>query len=215
MTGGIVRSGAVVAALVWGGCGMAASADVLAGWHFNGLPTPVASSIEANHGVGSLDLSAFGGSGLAWQAGTDLNVWASDPAGEGLGFTGTGANGKSAVFTVGTVGYSSLVLSMAARATGTGHISSVIEAWNGSQWIGAGSFTLTASVWSTAIFELSSLGFLDDGVATVRLRLEGASSAQGNLRIDNVRLEGYQVPAPGSLIAMGAALLTACRRRRG
>lgn len=189
-----------------------AAADLLAGWHFNGLPAPVAGSIAAQHGSGTADLAAFGGAGLSWQTGSDLNAWTGDVAGESLGIAGTGANGKSAVFSIGTAGYSGLFMSMAVRATSTGHVNSVLEAFDGSGWVSAGGFTLTPSTWSIASFDLGSLAFLNNGVATLRLRLEGATSAQGSLRVDNARLEGSVIPAPGAwALVCGAAL---CGRRR-
>jgi len=202
----------VVAALVVSAAATSASGALLAGWNFNGLAAPVGASVASQHGSGTIDLSAFS-SGLAWQAGTDLNAWSGDAAGDALAFTGTGANGKSAVFTMSTGGHESLAFSLAARATGTGHLQSVIEAWNGSDWVGVGGLSLTASVWSTASFDLAAYDFLEDGTATLRLRLEGASSAQGNLRIDNVRLEGASVPAPGAVVMAASALLLRRRRR--
>lgn len=191
-----------------------AAGDLLAGWHFNGLPSPVESAITANHGSGWLDLSGFVGASLGWQTGTDLNAWPGDGAGEGLGFTGTSANGKSAILVVNTMGYSDLSLSMAVRATATGHMSSVVEAWTGGDWTGVGSFNLTAGVWATRTFDLSAFSFLNDGTAIVRVRLEGATSSQGNFRIDNLRLEGTVVPAPGALLLAGAGLTAGRRRRR-
>lgn len=213
MTRGMGTGCAVVAALGLILTEGAAAADLIAGWHFNGLAAPVSPIVGSQQGSGTLDLTAFT-SGLSWQTGTDLNAWPGDPAGEGLGFTGAAANGKSAVFIMGTLGSDAQTFSLAARATGTGHLQSVVEAWNGAEWSSVGGFTLTASVWSTASFDLSGLGYLDNGVATLRLRLEGASSSQGNFRIDNVRLEGTAVPAPGVLALAGTALATARRRRR-
>lgn len=213
MTRGLVSGCAVVAALGAVAFAGSASGDLLAGWSFNGLSTPVASSIAADHGAGTLDLSAFT-AGLSWQAGTDLNAWSGDPAGEGLGVTGTGANGKSAVFTVSSAGYKGLALSMAVRTTGTGHVSSVVEAWNGAGWVLVSGFTLTPSTWSTSSFDLSSKSFLDDGAATLRIRFEGATSSQGNFRLDNVKFEGTAVPAPAALALMGTALSVGRRRRK-
>jgi len=212
MTPGMFQKCAVVAALA--ACGMAggASGDLLAGWNFNGLAAPVASMIAAQHGAGSLDLSAFT-AGLSWQTGSDLNAFGGDLAGEGLGITGTGANGKSAVLSAATAGYGALTLSMAVRSTGTGHVSSVIEAWDGVAWMSVGGFALTPSTWSTASFDLATHSFLNDGTATLRLRLEGASSSSGNFRIDNVRLEGAAIPAPSALALIGTALALGRRRR--
>jgi len=214
MTRGSIRGCAVFAALGSLGTCVGAAADLLAAWHFNGLTAPVGASIAADHGSGTLDLSAFGGTGLAWQVGTDLNAWPGDVAGEGLGVTGTGANGKSAVMTVGTVGYAGLSMSLAVRATATGHVSSVVEALNGESWVPVGGFTLAPSTWSTASFDLSSLSFLDEGLATLRVRYEGASSAQGNFRIDNARFEGSAVPAPAACGIAAVALLLVRRRRQ-
>lgn len=213
MNRGRVRGCAVVAALGSAWFSAVAAGDILAGWHFNGLAAPVAASVAAEHGSGSLDLSAFGGSGLSWQAGSDLNAWPGDAAGESLGITGTGANGKSAIFTVATAGYSGLSLSLAARATSTGHLGTVIEALDGGSWVAVGGFTLVPSTWSVATFDLGALTFLDGGEAVLRLRMEGASSSQGSFRIDNVRFEGAVVPASGTMALAGAAGLLGRRRR--
>ena len=212
MKRGFVSGCAVIAALTGGGVAGSAAADLLAGWNFNGLDAPVGASISAQHGSGSLDLSDFT-TGLAWQPGSSLNAWGSGPAGEGLGFTGTSLNGKSAVFTTSSAGYEGLSLSMAVRATATGHMLSVIEAWNGADWQSVGSFSLVGSVWTTASFDLSGLGFLNDGVASLRLRLDGATSAQGNFRVDNVRIEATAIPAPAALALLGCAGLCGRRRR--
>lgn len=213
MTRGTLRAGAVVAALASLGMAAGAAGDLLAGWNFNGLTTPVTSSVSAQHGFGTLDLAEFAGSGLAWQAGSDLNLWPGDAAGDGLGFSTTSPNGKSATFALSTVGHHSISLSMAVRATSSGHLGSVIEAWDGAGWDLVGGFSLTAGVWSVSSFNLSSLTYLDDGTATLRLRLLGATSGAGNFRIDNVRVEGTPVPAPGVWALLGTALLVGRRRR--
>jgi len=190
-----------------------AAGDLIAGWNFNGQATPVATSIAAQYGSGTLDLAEFGGTGIAWQAGSDLNLWRGDAAGDGLGFSSTSPNGKSATFAMSTAGHHLLSLSMAVRATSSGHVQSLIEAWDGAGWDLVGGFSLTAGVWSVSMFDMSSLTYLDDGMATLRLRLLGATSGAGNFRIDNVRVEGSPVPAPGALALLGTALLMGRRRR--
>lgn len=214
MTRGIFSGGAVAAALcLWQVTGSAA-ADVLAGWSFNGLPAPVAPQIGAQHGTGNIDLAAFNGAGLSWQTGSDLNLFPADAAGESLNFGGTGANGKSAIISTSAVGFADLKLTMAVRATSTGHVSSVIEAFDGELWNLVGGFSLTPSTWAVATFDLASLDYLENQPAFLRLRLEGATSGAGSFRIDNVQIEGTAVPAPASIALAGAALACIRRRRR-
>ncbi|MFO0893334.1 MAG: hypothetical protein U0574_00065 [Phycisphaerales bacterium] len=204
---------AAVAALAVACVHGAAEADLLAGWHFNGMAVPVDAAIAADHGTGSIDLTAFGGSGLSWQAGSDLNAWKGDAAGDALTFTGSSLNGKSAEIVAPTKGFQGLQLSFAVRRTASGFATSTVEVWDGGNWLLAGQITAAPSTWTVVSFDLSRYAFLNAGSAKLRVKVDGASSGSGTLRLDNVRLEGSVIPAPGPA-AVGAAAAAAVRRRR-
>ncbi|MCP4795025.1 MAG: hypothetical protein GY885_02570 [Phycisphaeraceae bacterium] len=75
-----------------------------------------------------------------------------------------------------------------------------VDAWSGSAWISVVSITTTTG-WSTAVFGLDDVHAAS---TTLRLRLTlfGASSPQGTVRFDNLRIDGVAVPAPGVLATM-------------
>ncbi len=60
--------------------------------------------------------------------------------------------------------------------------------------------------------DLSSFTFVENGSLRLRIQFSGATSASGNARIDNVRIEGSLVPAPGAIAAIGVAAAAGARR---
>ena len=203
----VALAGAVV--LWFGAC--SARADVVAGWHFNGLTSGVTGSVTADAGSGSMSLGQFTG-GLGTLAGTDVNAWPGDPAGLALAVTGSGQNGRWIEFTADTAGRSQLSLSLAARRSASGFAQAVVEAWDGQAWRSAGTLEPSATQWQQHQVDLRDFAFLQNGSARLRIRLEGATSGSGNVRFDNLRLEAGVVPSPGSAAALGAAAAIGSRR---
>ena len=209
-----------VAAALWGAagvwlCACSARADVVAGWNFNGLTGSVPPTLAADAGRGSASFAEFTG-GLGSLTGTDVNAIAGDAAGQGLSITGSGQNGKAIVLEVVTTGLSQLSFSVAARRSSSGHASAAVEVWNGADWQRAASFDASTTQWQLHQFSLTGFAFLDNQAsARIRVKVDGATSGSGNIRFDNLRVEGVAVPAPGAAAALGAAGLATAARRGG
>lgn len=196
-------------------CACSARADVVAAWNFNALAGAVPPVLMADAGSGTVGLGEFTG-GLGSLAGTDVNAMGGDAPGQGLVVTGSGQNGRSIVLEVRTSGLAGLSLSVAARRSGSGFAVAAVEAWDGASWQRAGVLDASTTQWLAHDFDLSAFVFLDDiAVARVRVKLEGATSGSGNIRLDNLRLEANQVPGPGAAAAIGAAAAGLTARRGG
>lgn len=206
---GVSRALAGAAVLWFGAC--SARAEVVAGWHFNGLTGGVPGSIAADAGAGSVSLTQFTG-GLGTLAGTDVNAWPGDPAGLALAVTGSGQNGRWLEITADTAGRNHLSLSLAARRSSSGFAQALVEAWDGQSWRSVGTVEPSATQWQQHIVDLRDFTFPADGSARLRIRVEGATSGSGNVRLDNLRLEAGVVPSPGSAAALGAAAAIGSRR---
>ena len=206
---GVGRALAGAAVLWFGAC--SAQAEVVAGWNFNGLTAGVPGSVVADAGTGSISFTQFTG-GLGTLAGTDVNAWPGDPAGLALAVTGSGQNGRWLEITADTAGRSQLSLSMAARRSSSGFAQAVVEAWDGQGWRSAAVVEPSATQWQQHQVDLRDFTFVADGSVRLRIRLEGATSGSGNVRLDNLRLEAGVVPSPGSVAAVGAAAAIGGRR---
>jgi hypothetical protein len=82
------------------------------------------------------------------------------------------------------------------------------------QWSGFGRLRLKASGLEHQ-FSLSEFTVLNNGMARLRLKVENATSGSGNIRFDNVRVEGVPVPGPGGAAVIGAAGVATAARRGG
>ena len=204
--------GAAAMVLVAGG---SVQAGLLAGWNFNAADTSTG-SLLADFGSGRLEFASIADRHDLFE-GTSMNAWDDLAPGDALGFRGPGAESGSMFLhwdptpEIGG-GPRNLQCSFAMRRSGTGSDQVDVDAWSGSDWIPIASIA-AATDWSTAVFGL-------DGVAStsaeVRLRFTftGASSPQGTLRFDNLRIDAATVPAPGMLATMGLLLPRLRHRRR-
>jgi hypothetical protein len=136
-------------------------------------------------------------------------------AGQALSVTGSGQNGKSMVFEVDATGLSQLSISLASRRSSSGFSAATIDVWNGTAWQRATTFDASTVQWQQHQFSLSEFTVLNNGMARLRLKVENATSGSGNIRFDNVRVEGVPVPGPGGAAAIGAAGVAAAARRGG
>lgn len=195
-------------------CACSARADVVASWNFNGLSGTVPSTVQADAGKGVANFTEFTG-GLGSLAGTDVNALTGDVAGQALSVTGSGQNGKSMVFEVDATGLSQLSISLASRRSSSGFSAATIDVWNGTAWQRAATFDASTVQWQQHQFSLSEFTVLNNGMARLRLKVENATSGSGNIRFDNVRVEGVPVPGPGGAAAIGAAGVAAAARRGG
>jgi hypothetical protein len=195
-------------------CACSARADVVASWNFNALSGTVPATVQADAGKGVASFAEFTG-GLGSLAGTDVNALTGDVAGQALSVTGSGQNGKSVVFEVDATGLSQLSISLASRRSSSGFSAASIDVWNGSAWQHAATFDASTTQWQQHQFSLSEFTVLNNGTARLRLKVENATSGSGNIRFDNVRVEGVPVPGPAGAAAIGAAGVATAARRGG
>ena len=195
-------------------CACSARADVVASWNFNALAGTVPATVQADAGKGVANFAEFTG-GLGSLAGTDVNALTGDVAGQALSVTGSGQNGKSVVFEVDATGLSQLSISLASRRSSSGFSAASIDVWNGNAWQHAATFDASTVQWQQHQFSLSEFTVLNNGMARLRLKVENATSGSGNIRFDNVRVEGVPVPGPAGAAAIGAAGVATAARRGG
>lgn len=152
-----------------------------------------------------------------------LNALNSDPDGNDLGLSvGTALrnNGKLLIFQVSSLNITDLVLTYAERTSGSGF--QQVQAQYSLTGL-AGSFTPLAaaenttrdSVWRVRTFDFSAVNAIE-GQSTVYLAVAmlNGTNTGGNIRIDNVQINGTSIPAPASAALVGVAGVFAARRRR-
>ena len=131
-----------------------------------------------------------------------------------LGGTDQANNGAYFQIALDMSGLTDLQVSYATRGTSTG-FSSQTWSWS-TDGVNFTDFSTVTGTTVTSYFlvELDTLAALD-GAATAFLRVtfNGATSTNGNNRIDNLTLSA--VPAPGAIALLGVAGLAGSRRRRG
>jgi hypothetical protein len=185
-----------------------------------GVPT----SINADSGAGTLSLAAWAGT-VDDFAGSTLNPLGGDPAGASLSLV---AGGSAAPFpgntsyiqaTINLTGSENPVISFATRGTATGFNSGIWSySTDGATFTNIGASTAsTAGTFAIASVDLSAADALDNAAAvTLRYTLDGATSAAGNNRIDNLQINASPIPEPASLgfsLVAGLAALTRRQRR--
>ena len=195
-------------ALISGG----ANASVVAGWNMNGVDPTTALTLNASVGNGVLDFTAFGDNSSVL-LGTAVGALKGDLAGNALSVAGNAFNGVSLVFSFETTGFQDLTLSLATRRSTTGFALNRIEYWNGLGWSTAASFGASTTAWELKSFDLSAIDAIENGFATLRITLDGATGATGSIRFDNVTFCTSAIPTPGALALLGLASLAARRRR--
>jgi len=199
----------------------AAMADELAVWNFND------SNLNVDHGSGTLTTS-INAANVLFAAGTTNNARQGDTAGQALslqGGTTTANNGRNITFNVSTVGFSNIVVSFATQGTSTGFNSNQFQySLDGISFIDFGSPYIPATAFGSVpiIFSLAAIAGLNDNPnAAFRIIFNGASSATGTNRLDNIVVEGTtlptsEIPEPASvlLLASGLGGFYKLRRRR-
>jgi len=192
-----------------------ARADLIAYWNFNSF-NGTATTISADQGSGTLQVTGFPDDDLHNLAGTLLNALGTDLAGASLTLENNLNNGDFITLAFSMADRTDLVLSYATRRTSTG--------FNSNQWsysndgIVFTNFGSPVVPPSTTAFGLVNLDFssvaslANESSVFLRYSLNGASAATGNNRIDNIQLNATAMtntmtPEPSSLVLFGLGSL--------
>ncbi|MFM7052990.1 MAG: hypothetical protein ACKOYN_12800 [Planctomycetota bacterium] len=204
---------AVVAAL---GVSAQSDAALVAAWNMNGISPGSTPILTASSGKGLIDLGGPGGlaGGASTLAGTTLGALEGDAAGDALSASGTAWNGTAMRIEVPTMGLQGLVLSFATRRSSTGFANCRIDCWDGLMWLPVQQFNPSSVAWEIVAVDLSGFAAVENGQASLRIVIDGATGSTGSVRFDNLIVSGSAVPAPGALALMGLAGLAARRGRR-
>jgi len=193
-----------------------ASAELVAGWSFNGFDETIVRH-DATVGEGFLDLGSLI-SIVEGYDGTSMNAPDGWKPGDALGLRGPtpedGAIVLGASFDLPVPDTSRRIeLSFASRRSATGFDRLRVEKWSGSKWELVEEVSIDTK-WSTESIPIPGIDPADD--LLLRLEPVGASGASGTWRIDNLRLDASVVPSPAaSAVLIGGGIATRAGRRRG
>ncbi len=162
---------------------------------------------KANQGVslgGSKLSSNFDPTNIVNFGGSPLNADGGDPAGQALalqGGAGNANNGKTLTATANLTGFQNIGFSFAGQATGTGFNNDTLAySTDGTNFT-----TVASGISLPAAFEVQTFGpgtftaLNNSSTAYFRLTFNGATSANGNNRLDNLIISGS--PLGGTPIA--------------
>ncbi len=187
-----------------------AHADEIAIWNFND------SDLNVDHGSGTLTTNFNLTNVVFTLGGSTINARLGDVAGQSVtlqGGTGNANNGRNLTFNVSTTGFSNIVFTFASQGTSTGFTSNQVQySLDGVTFINFGAPYTPPISFALFTFDLSSIAALNNNPnAAFRIVFNGATSASGNNRLDNVCFEGTPVPLttvpePASILLLGFGL---------
>lgn len=214
----------ICAVLIFFAASQAALADELAVWNFND------SDLNVDHGSGTLT-SNLNVVNILFAAGTTNNARLGDPAGQALslqGGTGNANNGRNITFNVSTLGFANIIVSLATQGTSTGFNSNQFQySLDGINFIDFGPPYAPTTAFGTLplVFSLAAIAGLNNNPnAAFRIVFNGATTATGNNRIDNIVVDGTAttsatIPEPTTalllLSGLGGLCKVALKRRNG
>ncbi|MCM3904521.1 MAG: PEP-CTERM sorting domain-containing protein [Pyrinomonadaceae bacterium] len=185
------------------------NADEIAIWNFND------SDLAVDHGAGALTTN-FNLVNLVFTlGGTSTNARQGDVAGQSMtlqGGTSNANNGRFLNLDVSTVGFNSIVISFATQGTSTGFTSNQFQySLDGVGFVNFGAPYTPPLTFGLVSFDLSTIsGVNDNPNAAFRIVFNGATSASGNNRIDNLVVEGRPIatpiPEPASILLLSLGL---------
>jgi hypothetical protein len=193
-----------------------AKADEIAIWNFND------SDLIVDHGNGTLTTNFNVVNVLFTSAGTSTNARQGDVAGQSMtlqGGTSNANNGRTLDLNVSTAGWSNIVISFATIRTSTGFNSNQLQySLDGVAFVDFDPPYTPPLTFGLVTFDLSSIpGLNDNPDAAFRFVFNGATSATGNNRIDNLVVEGQNIatpiPEPGSIVLFSLGLTGALATR--
>ncbi|MDQ3174977.1 MAG: PEP-CTERM sorting domain-containing protein [Acidobacteriota bacterium] len=185
------------------------NADEIAIWNFND------SNLVVDYGTGTLTTNFNLVNVLFTLGGTSTNARQGHVAGQAMtlqGGTSNANNGRTVNLNVSTVGWNNIVISFATQGTSTGFNSNQFQySLDGVAFINFGAPYTPPLTFGLVTFDLSSIsGVNDNPNAAFRIVFNGATSASGNNRIDNLVVEGQNIttpiPEPASILLLSLGL---------
>ncbi|MDX2146142.1 MAG: hypothetical protein SFZ23_01365 [Planctomycetota bacterium] len=172
---------------------------------------------------GTVNPTALQQGSLQLFSGSTVNAEAGFDAGQALSLRNDSLNrgeGKSIIIRLDTTDYQDLVLSYAERVTSSGPtLVSILSSLDGANYSPVTSYSTTRSgafLAAARVIDLSSIGTLENQ-ASIFLKVQFSgfnANSNGAARLDNIKISGTLIPAPGVATLMGLGGLVAARRRR-
>ena len=213
-------------AFLWFALSACVYGETISLWNFNDATPGITGGEQeflVDYGSGIMT-SDFALSNIGNLIGSTVNNPNDDPAGRALRLNGYANNGNSLTWMTSTAGFDSIEISFAVQGTGTGFNNNQFQytADSGNSWISFGDPFMPDTDFTAQIFDLSGiLELINNSNAGFRIVFDGATSASGNNRIDNLMVSGNpmdlsdstQVPESSTIILVSIGAVCACLSR--